>query len=82
MNEKKSLLEFPCKFDIKVMGESNENFSESVVIEKLLSIYREQGVATECVQKSRIEHGKSAASDALELYKVVGAGCIGVIGFL
>lgn len=26
-----------------------ENFSESVVIEKLLSIYREQGVATECV---------------------------------
>tara|TARA_B110000967_G_C18687250_1_gene461173 strand:- start:137 stop:403 length:267 start_codon:yes stop_codon:yes gene_type:complete len=31
MNEKKSLLEFPCKFDIKVMGESNENFSESVI---------------------------------------------------
>jgi putative lipoic acid-binding regulatory protein len=29
--EKKSLLEFPCDFDIKVMGESDENFSESII---------------------------------------------------
>ena len=29
--EKESLLEFPCDFDIKVMGESDENFSESII---------------------------------------------------
>jgi len=30
-NEKKSLIEFPCDFAIKVMGEAKENFSESVI---------------------------------------------------
>jgi len=30
-NEKESLLEFPCEFDIKVMGISNEDFSKSVI---------------------------------------------------
>ena len=30
-NKKESLLEFPCNFDIKVMGEANENFSESII---------------------------------------------------
>ena len=29
--EKESLLKFPCNFDIKVMGEANENFSESII---------------------------------------------------
>tara|TARA_B100000795_G_scaffold44296_1_gene29058 strand:- start:274 stop:546 length:273 start_codon:yes stop_codon:yes gene_type:complete len=29
--EKESLLEFPCDFDIKVMGESDENFSKSII---------------------------------------------------
>jgi putative lipoic acid-binding regulatory protein len=29
--EKESLLEFPCDFDIKVMGESDESFSESII---------------------------------------------------
>jgi putative lipoic acid-binding regulatory protein len=29
--EKESLLEFPCDFDIKVMGKSAENFSESII---------------------------------------------------
>ena len=29
--EKESLLKFPCNFDIKVMGESVENFSESMI---------------------------------------------------
>ena len=29
--EKESVLEFPCDFDIKVMGESDENFSESII---------------------------------------------------
>jgi putative lipoic acid-binding regulatory protein len=29
--EKESLLEFPCDFDIKVMGEAKENFSESII---------------------------------------------------
>jgi len=29
--EKESLLEFPCDFDIKVMGKSDENFSESII---------------------------------------------------
>ena len=30
-NEKESLLKFPCEFDIKVMGISNEDFSKSVI---------------------------------------------------
>lgn len=30
-NEKESLLEFPCDFDIKVMGKSNEKFAESII---------------------------------------------------
>jgi putative lipoic acid-binding regulatory protein len=30
-DEKKSLIEFPCDFDIKVMGEANKDFSESVI---------------------------------------------------
>lgn len=30
-NEKKSLLEFPCDFAIKVMGEADENFSSTVI---------------------------------------------------
>jgi hypothetical protein len=30
-NEKKSLIEFPCDFAIKVMGEAKENFSESII---------------------------------------------------
>ena len=30
-NKKESLLEFPCNFDIKVMGESVESFSESMI---------------------------------------------------
>ena len=30
-NEKESLLKFPCDFDIKVMGESDENFSKSII---------------------------------------------------
>jgi len=29
--EKESLLQFPCDFDIKVMGQSNENFSKSII---------------------------------------------------
>ena len=29
--EKESLLKFPCNFDIKVMGESVESFSESMI---------------------------------------------------
>ena len=31
-DEKKSLIEFPCDFDIKVMGEANENFSDNIII--------------------------------------------------
>ena len=31
-DEKKSLIEFPCDFDIKVMGEANENFSDQIII--------------------------------------------------
>ena len=30
-SEKKSLIEFPCDFDIKVMGEANEKFSEEII---------------------------------------------------
>ena len=30
-NEKKSLLEFPCDFAIKVMGEADEKFSSTVI---------------------------------------------------
>tara|TARA_B100000795_G_scaffold269553_1_gene259295 strand:- start:274 stop:546 length:273 start_codon:yes stop_codon:yes gene_type:complete len=30
-NEKESLLKFPCEFDMKVMGISNEDFSKSVI---------------------------------------------------
>ena len=30
-NEKKSLLEFPCDFAIKVIGEVDENFSSTVI---------------------------------------------------
>ena len=29
--EKKSLIEFPCDFEIKVMGESNKNFSNDII---------------------------------------------------
>ena len=30
-NEKKTLIEFPCDFAIKVMGEAKENFSEAII---------------------------------------------------
>ena len=30
-NKKESLLEFPCNFDIKVMGEANANFSKDII---------------------------------------------------
>ena len=30
-NEKKSLIDFPCDFAIKVMGEAKENFSEAII---------------------------------------------------
>ena len=29
--EKNKLIKFPCNFDIKVMGEAKENFSESII---------------------------------------------------
>jgi len=29
--EKKSLIEFPCDFEIKVMGEANKNFSSNII---------------------------------------------------
>ena len=32
MNDKPSLIEYPCDFPIKVMGKSHENFIETVVI--------------------------------------------------
>ena len=30
-DQKKSLIEFPCYFDIKVMGEANANFSKDII---------------------------------------------------
>ncbi len=47
--EKESLLEFPCDFDIKVMGESKENFSESII--KIIRKYDENFNATKIEMK-------------------------------
>ena len=30
-NENKSIIDFPCNFAIKVMGEANENFSNDII---------------------------------------------------
>ena len=40
LSKKKSLLEFPCEFAIKVMGEANENFS-IIVIEIIKKYYKD-----------------------------------------
>ena len=42
-------MEFPCNFDIKVMGEANENFSESII--KILKKHDENFKASKIEMK-------------------------------